>query len=95
MKRIIPILILLIFLTGCGITGRVVEEIEDQKTQEDQDLDKINLALAEKDVSICYPIETQPVREQCFILLAKELQDPSICKNLIGSLRTTCNSVIN
>ena len=93
MRRILSLLLLVIFLTGCGMTGKVVEEIENQPTKEDSDLNALNVALAEKDVSVCYYIETQPVREQCFMLLAEELKDPSICKNLMGSLRTTCQSV--
>lgn len=93
MKRLLIILALLVLLTGCGITGRVVQEVEKQPTQSDNDLNALNIALAEKDVSVCYPIETQPIREQCFMLLAKELKDTSICRNLIGSLRETCVSV--
>ena len=93
MKRILSLLLLFVFLTGCGMTGKVVEEIEKQPTQEENDLNALNIALAEKDVSVCYYIETQPVREQCFMLLAEELKDASICKNLMDSLRTTCQSI--
>ena len=93
MRQIIALAMLLVLVTGCGITGRVVEEIEEQPTQEDADVNTLNIALAEKDVSVCYSIETQPTREQCFILLAKELEDPMICNNLMGSLRETCKSI--
>ena len=85
--------LLLVVLTGCGITGRVVEQVEKQPTQEESDLASLNIALAEKDVSVCYPIETQPIREQCFMQLAEELKDESICRNLMGSLRKACVAV--
>ena len=95
MRKILSLILLLVFLTGCGITGRVVEKVEKQMNQEQKDLIDLNLALSEKDVAMCYQIQTQPVREQCFMLLAKELDDASICRNLMGSLRTTCKTVVN
>ena len=49
--------------------------------------------LVEEDVSVCYPIETQNIREQCFMLLAEKTKDESICRNLLGSLRETCKAV--
>ena len=96
MKRIIALILVLVFLAGCGITGRVVEEIEEQQTQEEKDTSSLEQALAEKDVSKCYGIQTQNIREVCFIGLAKELNDASICNNLLGrSLKNSCKAGIN
>ena len=85
---------LIIFLTGCSITGRVIEEVEKVPTQEEKDQADLEKAIDEQDVSICYSIQTQPVREACFTKLAQELKDPSICKNLLGSLREYCKAGI-
>lgn len=99
MKRILILITLLItllvFLTGCEITGKVVEEIEQQMTQGEKDFLELNNALGDQDVSICYSIQTQGIREDCFITLAKDLQDPSICNNLLGiSLKDSCKENI-
>ena len=96
MKRIFALILVLMFLVGCGITGRVVEEIEEYPTQEKKDMANLEKALDKKDVAACYSIQTQGVREACFIGLAKELGDPSICNNLLGrSLRNSCKENIN
>ena len=88
-------ILLLVFLTGCTITGRVIEEIDKQPTQEEKDQVSLEKAVKEKDVGACYFIQTQPVREVCFILVAKELKDPSVCNNLLGkSLRNSCKAGI-
>ena len=68
MNKILLLIVLSLFLTGCGITARVVEEIEEQPTQEEKDLMILDKALSEKDASICYPIQDQPTREKCFTL---------------------------
>ena len=95
MKKILSLIVLLLFLTGCGITGKVVEEVKEQSTQEEKDSVDLYRAMAEKDVSVCYSIQTQPVREECFIKLAEELKDPSICDNLLGkSLKDSCKENI-
>jgi len=95
MNKILALILVLVFLTGCEITGRVVQEIGDQQTQEEKDQASLEQALAEKDVSICYSIQTQPVREVCFISLARELKDESICNNLLGkTLKNSCKSAI-
>ena len=95
MKRILCLILILVFLTGCTITGRIVEEVEKQLNQEEKDQLNLEKAINEKDVSICYLIQTQNIREQCFIFLAKELNDNSICNNLLGSLRKNCKLEIN
>ncbi len=95
MKRILILLTLLIVLTGCGITGKVVEEVKEQQTQEEKDTDNLIQAISEEDVSICYDLQTQNIREECFKSLAKDLHDPSICNNLLGrSLRDDCKEDI-
>ena len=95
MKRILA-LILILSLTGCAITGRVVQEIEEAETQEEKDTAALEKAISEKDISICYNIQTQPIREVCFIGLAKESGDASICNNLLGrSLREQCKEGVN
>lgn len=88
------IVFLLILVTGCTITGKVVEEIEEQPTMEIKESAEITKAIQTKDIKICYYIQSQKVREDCFIQLAKELNDPSICKNLLGSLRDICKNNI-
>ena len=93
--RIVPLLLLIIFLTGCAFTGRVVEEVEKYPTQQEKDQTNIEKALAEKDVSYCYSTQTQEIREECFMSLAQELGDPSICENLLGSLRYSCEAQIS
>ena len=94
MKYIIALLLVVsLFVSGCGITGMVVNEMEEAKDAEEKDLDSLNVALLERDVTVCYPIESQHVREQCFMQLAEELKDVKICRNLLGSLRETCKTV--
>ncbi len=86
---------LIILLVGCEITGRVVEEIENTPTQEEKNQIDLENALAEKDISVCYGIQSQLIRDDCFVLLAKELRDESICNNLLGkSLRNSCKDNI-
>lgn len=95
MRQILILIMLLVVLTGCQITGKVVEEIEEQQTQEEKDYIELNQAIAEKDISVCYSIQTQQIREECFISLAKELNDPSICNNLLGkALKDSCKENI-
>ena len=95
MKRLILLLVMIVILTGCGITGRVVQEVEEIPTQNEKDQAELEAAVSSKDVSACYGIETQPTREVCFILLAKELNDPDICNNLLGkTLRESCKAGI-
>ena len=58
--------------------------------------DNLEKAIAEKDISVCYNIQTQNIREICFIKLAQELNDPSICNNLLGeSLKSSCKAGIS
>ncbi|MBD3355265.1 hypothetical protein GF361_04740 [Candidatus Woesearchaeota archaeon] len=94
MKKILSLLIVLVFLTGCGITGKIIEEVEEQPTQEEKDQAKLDEAVEEKDVSKCYYIQEQLIREECFKVLAKELNDPSICNNLLGGLKESCKEEI-
>lgn len=91
-KKTIALLIFLLFLTSCTITGKAVEEIKKQPTQQERDLTNLAQAQQEKDVSYCYYIENQPIREECFLSLAQQLNDPSICSNLLGSLKESCLS---
>ena len=97
MKKLIA-LILLIFLTGCSIeelTGRVAQEVEKVPTQLETDQANLEKALSEREVSPCYSIQNQEIREDCFISVANELSDPRICNNLLGnSLRNQCKAGI-
>jgi len=91
MKAIFSIILILIFLTGCGITGQVVSEIEEQQTLEQKDQESMEDALSKGEVSLCYGIQTQDIRETCFIELAKKLKDSSICNNLLGkTIKQSC-----
>ncbi len=94
MKKILSLLLLLIFLTGCGITGRIIDEVEEQPVQTEKDQARLDEAVEEKDVSNCYYIQDQLLREECFKTLAKELNDPSICDNLLGGLKESCKEEI-
>lgn len=95
MRKILLLAVLVIFLTGCGITGKVVQEIEQQPTQDEKEQAMLDEAISEKDVTKCYTMQTQHIREACFMKLAQELKDPSICMNLLGkSLRDTCKAGI-
>ena len=94
MRKIILAILLMFLITGCSITGRVIQEAEKVSIQEDRDQADLEKALTTKDVSMCYYIQTQPTRESCFMKLAQELKDPSICNNLMGSLRESCKAGI-
>ena len=95
MKSIISLILVVVFLTGCEITGKAVQELEDPQTQDQRDTSNLEKAIAEKDISVCYNMQTQNIRELCFVRLAQELKDPSICNNLLGtSLRNSCKAGI-
>ena len=88
------ILVCMLFLTGCTITGTAVAEIE-PTTLLHRDKANYDSALVEEDISYCYSIQTQPIREECFLALAQKLQDPTICNNLLGSLQRSCKAEIS
>jgi len=93
--RIAIAILLIIFISGCGMTGRVVEEVQEQSSQQDTDKISLTQAIAQKDVTKCYGIQNQPIRESCFIQLAQITNDTSICNNLFGrSLKNTCKKAI-
>ena len=94
MKYIVAVIAVLLLLSGCGITGKIVEEVENQPTQSEKDQAALEKAIENKDVSICHKLQDQPTRESCFIALAKETGDKSICYNLMGSLRESCKERI-
>ena len=90
MKAILS-LMFVVFITGCGITGSVVQNIEQLETIEERDAAYLENALELEDISNCYKIQTQPIRESCFIALAQLTGDDSICKHLLGdTLRSAC-----
>ncbi len=84
-----------VLLSGCTMTGRAVQEVEKVPSLEERDSEDIKKAVDEKDITICYSIQTQHIREACFIKLAQEMEDPSICSNLLGkSLKESCKAGI-
>jgi len=96
MKRILGLIAILILITGCEITGRVVQEVENQTTQADRDIDNLEKAVKEDDLALCYKIQNQQIREDCFIQMAQLRENPSICNNLLGnSFREQCRESIN
>ena len=95
MKRILSLILLLVLLTGCTITGKVVDEMDKQPTKADKEVVALDKAIADKDIMQCYYIQTQQIREKCFLSLAQELNDSSICKNLLGSLKESCITSLN
>ena len=94
MRRILLIIPVLLLLAGCGMTSKVVSEVEEAPTIGDRDQVKLEQALAEKDASVCNYIQTQDKREECFVSVAKELNDPSICNNLLKPLRNSCKEAV-
>jgi PBP1b-binding outer membrane lipoprotein LpoB len=89
--KIISIIAIIILLTGCQITGYVTKEISKAETVEDKDLKLMAEAVNEKSPSKCNFIQTQNIREQCFISLASILNDSSICNSLLApSPRDKC-----
>lgn len=90
-KKIIFLVALCVLFSGCGITGNVVQQLDSGvEAQLEKDYIKIVDALDQKDYTICYDIMTQNIREDCFMRLAKNTKDKSVCKNLLPGLRADC-----
>ena len=87
-------LLILLLLTGCTITGVPFVEVE-KLTLEDKDKSRLEGAIQEQDVSECFSIQTQLIREKCFVTLAQDLQDEAICNNLLGELKDKCKKEIS
>ncbi|MBW2992470.1 hypothetical protein KY345_04600 [Candidatus Woesearchaeota archaeon] len=92
-KKILLLLSVCILLTGCGITGKVVESLDQEvEAQLESDYSKLVDALDKEDPTPCYYIMTQNIREDCFIRLAKKTDDKSVCSNLLSGPKDECLS---
>lgn len=92
-KKLIFFLLSCVLISGCGITGKVIETLDSEvEAQLEKDYSKIIDALDKKDPTMCYYIMTQEVREDCFMRLAVHADDQSICKNLLSGPKDKCLS---
>lgn len=96
-KVIFLTFIFLVFVSGCEITGKVVEDISDidYKGLTEKDADHYKEALKEKSADMCNYIQKQEAREDCFIDMAEFLQDKKICDNLLAVKKQECLKKIN